>query len=116
MPVLSLKNGDNEIVLETKQFQQLIENHMGFEAEKYFENLVAEYESQIKEANDETNSDLTSYESSLESNTRAFQDIENICRTMVSEFHREEGRNKLATLRPWYKRIAEIITIINNQI
>jgi hypothetical protein len=116
MAVLSLKDGSVETILQPEDFQYLLDDYLGYDAAKYFQRLIEKYESQIKEANDETNSDLTSYESSLESNTRAFQDIEELCRSMVSEFNLEEGRNKLATLRPWYKRIAEIITIINNQI
>ena len=116
MNVISLKDDSSRIILQEKDFQELIDQELGYEAAKYFQLLVENYESRIKEAEDGTNSDLQSYEMSLESNTRAFQDIEEICRTMISEFNREEGRNKLNALRPWHKRISKIIDIINNQI
>ena len=114
--VITLKDGSHETILQPEDFQRLIDQHLGYDAAKYFQQLIEDYESRIKEAEDGTNSDLTSYESSLESNVRAFQDIEDICGTMVSKFNREEGRNKLAALRPWMHKINNIITIINNQI
>jgi hypothetical protein len=114
--VIALKDGSIEIIFEPKDFQYLIEKYLGYEAAKYFQLLVENYETRVEEAEEGTNSDLRSYEMSLESNTRAFQDIEEICRNMISDFNREEGRNKLNALRPWYKRICEIIKIIHNQI
>jgi hypothetical protein len=114
--VITLKDGSVEIIFELKDFQELIDQELGHEAAKYFQLLVENYETRIEEAEEGTNSDLRSYEMSLESNMRAFQDIEEICRTMISEFNREEGRNKLNALRPWHKRISKIIDIINNQI
>ena len=114
--VITLKDGSYEPILQPEDFQRLIDQHLGYDAEKYFQQLIEDYESRIKEAEDGTNSDLRSYEMSLESNTRAFQDIGEICLTMISEFNREGGRNKLNALRPWYKRISKIIDIITNQI
>ena len=114
--VITLKDGSVEIIFEPKNFQELIDQYLGYEAAKYFQLLVKNYETRVEEAEEGTNSDLRSYEMSLESNTRAFQEIEEICRNMISDFNREEGRNKLNALRPWYKRICEIIKIIHNQI
>lgn len=114
--VITLKDGSVEIIFEPKDFQYLMEKHLGYEATKYFQSLIENYEARIEEAEEGINTDLRCYEMSLESNTRAFQEIEEICRTMISEFNREEGRNKLNALRPWYKRICEIIKIIHNQI
>lgn len=113
---ISLKDGSVMTILQAGDFQELIDQYLGYEAAKYFQLLVENYETRVEEAEEGTNSDLRSYEMSLESNTRAFQDIEEICRTMISEFNREGGRNKLNALRPWYKRICEIIKIIHNQI
>jgi hypothetical protein len=116
MSVISLKDNSSRIILQPEDFQELIDQELGYEAAKYFQQLLENYGTRIEEAEEGTNSDLRSYEMSLESNTRAFQDIEEICRTMISEFNQEEGRNKLNALRPWYKRILKIIDIINNQI
>lgn len=114
--VITLKDGSVEIIFEPKDFQYLMEKHLGYEAVKYFQSLIENYEIRIEEAEEGINTDLRCYEMSLESNTRAFQEIEEICRNMISDFNREEGRNKLNALRPWYKRICEIIKIIHNQI
>lgn len=105
-----------ETIFEARDFEYLLDKHLGYDASKYFRELVEE----LKEAADETeakvNTDLGSYEASLESNTRAFQDIEDVCRSMIAEFNLEEGRNKLAALRPWRNKVQEILKIINNQI
>ena len=116
MNVIRLKDGSSKIILQEKDFQELIDQKLGYDAAKYFQLLVKNYKTRIEEAEEGTNSDLRCYEMSLESNTRAFQEIEEICRTMIDEFNREEGRNKLNALRPWHKRICEIIKIIHNQI
>ena len=114
--IISLKDGSMMTILQPKDFQELIDQYLGYEAAKYFQLLIENYETRIEEAEEGINTDLRCYEMSLESNTRAFQEIEEICRNMISDFNREEGRNKLNALRPWYKRICEIIKIIHNQI
>ena len=116
MAVLSLKDGSVETILQPEDFQQLICDKLGFEAEKYFEELIESLEKEIEEASEVEDSDLFSYECSLEANTDAFQEIEAICRTMISDFHREEGRNRLAALRPWFKNVSDIQDIANKQI
>ena len=116
MAVLGLKDGSVETILQPEDFQYLLDDYLGYDAVKYFENLIERLQEEADYNKAKVETDLDSYESSLESNTRAFQDIEEICRTMVSEFHREEGRNKLSALRPWMHKINNIITIINNQI
>jgi len=115
MNVISLKDGSTRTILQEKDFQELIDQELGYEAAKYFQLLVENYETKIKEAEDNDSSDLRSYEMSLESNMRAFQDIEEICRIMISDFNQEEGENKLNVLRPWVKRIYKIIEIINEK-
>ena len=114
--VITLKDGSVEIIFEPKDFQYLVEKHLGYDAETYFRTLIEKLQKEVEDALDKEQSDLGAYEASLESNTRAFIDIEEICQTMISEFNREEGRNKLNALRPWHKRISKIIDIINNQI
>jgi len=116
MNVIRLKDGSSRIILQEKDFQELIDQKLGYEAAKYFQLLVKNYETRIEEAEEGTNSDLRSYEMSLESNMRAFQDIKEICEIMVNDFSQEEGRNKRNALRPWVKRVYKIIEIINNQI
>jgi hypothetical protein len=114
--VMQLKDGKVQTVFDSKDFKWLVEQYMGFDASRYFENLIDEFEQAVHKAQDKEQSDLGSYEASLESNTRAFQDIEEICRNMIADFNKEEGRNRLAALRPWRNQVQEIIKIINNQI
>jgi len=114
--VISLKDGSVETIFEPKDFKYLVEKFMGYDAETYFENLISKMEEAVDEAQDKEQSDLGSYEASLESNTVAFNDIQDVCRSMIAEFNLEEGRNKLATLRPWRNKVEQIIKIINNQI
>lgn len=114
--VIILKDGSIETIFEPKDFKYLVEKHLGYDAETYFENLISELEQEVEDALDKEKSDLGSYEASLESNTRAFLDIKEICRSMIEDFNKEEGRNRLAALRPWRNQVQEIIKIINNQI
>lgn len=111
-----LINGKAETIFEPKDFEYLIDKNLGYDAGKYFRELVEELKYAADETEVKVNTDLGSYEASLETNTRAFQDIEDVCRSMIADFNQEEGRNKLATLRPWRNKVQEIVKIINNQI
>lgn len=114
--VITLKDGSVEIIFEPKDFQYLVEKHLGYDAETYFRTLIEKLQKEVKDALDKEQSDLGAYEASLESNTRAFIDIEEICRSMIEDFNKEQGRNRLAALRPWRNKVEEILKIINNQI
>ncbi len=114
--VITLKDGSVEIILEPKDFQYLIEKHLGYNAETYFKTLIEKLQKEVEDALDKEQSDLGAYEASLESNTRAFIDIKEICRSMIEDFNKEQGRNRLAALRPWKNKVEQIIKIINNQI
>lgn len=108
--------GKPETIFEPRDFEYLVDKELGYDAARYFRELVEGLEKAADENEAKTNTDLGSYEASLESNTTAFQDIEDVCRSMIAEFNLEEGRNKLAALRPWRNKIEQIIKIINNQI
>lgn len=114
--VITLKDGSVEIIFEPKDFQYLVEKHLGYDAETYFRTLIEKLQKEVEDALDKEQSDLGAYEASLESNTRAFIDIEEICRSMIEDFNKEQGRNRLAALRPWRNKVEEILKIINNQI
>lgn len=114
--VITLKDGSVEIIFEPKDFQYLVEKHLGYDAETYFRTLIEKLQKKVEDALDKEQSDLGAYKASLESNTRAFTDIEEICRSMIEDFNEEQGRNRLAALQPWRNKVEEIIKIINNQI
>lgn len=104
-------NGNNEIVFGQDEFKWLIDKYMGSEAAEYFESWVDSANEAISAAKDKTNSDLLSYEASLESNATAFADIQdelaNISEVLVSK---RMSRDKVAN------SVLKIKKIINNQI
>ena len=109
-------NGKCEFISNSADFIKLMRENMGDDAEELAQEYISKLECDADYTAQKVNTDLESYEASLESNSRAFMDIDEICRTMISEFNDETGRNKLSALRPWYKQISEIVKIINNQI
>jgi len=109
--VLQLKGGKVHTVFNSKDFKWLVEQYMGYDASKYFENLIDSLEQAVEDAQDKTKSDLGSYEASLESNTRAFQDIleeVNQIETIIQA--KRLQKDKLS------KSVKEVKKIINNKI
>lgn len=109
--VIQLKDGKVHTIFDSKDFKWLVEQYMGYEASRYFENLIDGFEQAIADAQDKTKSDLGSYEASLESNTRAFQDIleeVNQIETIIQA--KRLQKDKLS------KSVQEVRKIINNQI
>jgi len=109
--VMQLKDGKVYTIFDSKDFKWLVEQYMGYEASRYFENLIDGFEQAVADAQDKTKSDLGSYEASLESNTRAFQDIleeVNQIETIIQA--KRLQKDKLS------KSVQEVRKIINNQI
>lgn len=73
---LYLKDGSTSTIFTFKQFLDMVQGYMGDDVAKWLESHC----SALEEAADRTaaaiNTDLASYEASLESNARAFQDIQ----------------------------------------
>ena len=114
--VVSLNDGSNHTLFQFRDFLELVDQKMGMDARKFLEERIGELEEAADYTTQKVESDLTSYESSLDSNRTAFQDIEEVCRGLISDFNKETGRNRVAALEPWRNKIEEIIKIINNQI
>lgn len=114
--VITTKDGANHTLFTMRDFTYLVEQYMGYESRRWLEERMDQLEKAADFTEQKINTDLTSYESSLDSNRTAFQDIEAKCREMISDFNKEQGRNRLAALRPWRNKVEEIIKIINNQI
>lgn len=84
---------------------------MGYEAAAYFRELFEDAEAEIESAKRGENTDLASYEASLESNTRAFQDIlENLTSIEDLLYKQKVSKTKIA------EQISVIRKTINNQI
>ena len=114
--VITTKDGSNHTLFTMRDFMYLVEQYMGYESRNWLESRMDQLEQAADYTEQRIDTDLTSYESSLDSNRTAFQDIEEKCREMISDFNKEQGRNRLAALRPWRTKVEEIIKIINNQI
>ena len=68
--------GKPETIFNARDFEYLVEKHMGYEAAKYFREYAEEADEEVRSAKAGENTDLASYEADLESNHRAFQDIQ----------------------------------------
>lgn len=104
-------NDNYELILSPSDFREAIRLYMGDDAAAYFGEIVASANEAVRAAQDKTNSDLLSYEASLESNSTAFFDIQeelaNISEVLDSK---RMSRDKIA------RSVREISKIISNQI
>ena len=103
--------GKPETIFNARDFEYLVEKYMGYEAAKYFREYAEKADEEVRSAKAGENTDLASYEADLESNRRAFQDIQDelIC---ISNILRWKRMNR-ELLSDHVKRIK---TIISNQI
>lgn len=104
-------NDNYELILTPNDFKEMIQLYMGDDAAAYFGDIIASAADAVRAAKDKTNSDLLYYESSLESNSTAFFDIQdelaNISEVLNSK---RMSRDKIA------HSVREIKKIISNQI
>ena len=68
--------GKPETIFKARDFEYLVEKYMGYEAAKYFREYAEKADEEVRSAKAGENTDLASYEADLESNRRAFQDIQ----------------------------------------
>ena len=68
--------GKPETIFKARDFEYLVEKYMGYEAAKYFREYAEKADEEVRSAKAGENTDLASYEADLESNHRAFQDIQ----------------------------------------
>lgn len=103
--------GKPETIFKARDFEYLVEKYMGYEAAKYFREYAEKADEEVRSVKAGENTDLASYEADLESNRRAFQDIQDelIC---ISNILRWKRMNR-ELLSDHVKRIK---TIISNQI
>lgn len=109
--VVSLKDGSHHTLFEFRHFLELVDQAMGFDAAKWLEAHVKRLEDAADETTAKVDSDLSSYEASLESNTRAFQDIQEAAARIMEQMQAPRiNREKIIG------SVREIGQIINNQI
>ena len=103
--------GKTETIFKARDFEYLVEKHMGYEAAKYFREYAEKADEEVRSAKAGENTDLASYEADLESNHRAFQDIQTEAAVIMGVLQEKRiNREKIA------HAVREIGKIISNQI
>lgn len=99
--------GKPETIFKARDFEYLVEKHMGYEAAKYFREYAEKADEEVRSAN----ADLASYEAYLESHHRAFQDIQTEAAVIMGVLQEKRiNREKIA------HAVREIGKILSNQI
>ena len=99
--------GKPETIFKARDFEYLVEKHMGYEAAKYFREYAEKADEEVRSAKAGENTDLASYES----NHRAFQDIQTEAAVITGVLQEKRiNREKIA------HAVREIGKIISNQI
>lgn len=110
--------GKPETIFKARDFEYLVEKHMGYEAAKYFREYAEKADEEVRSAKAGENTDLASYEADLasyeadlESNHRAFQDIQTEAAVIMGVLQEKRiNREKIA------HAVREIGKILSNQI
>lgn len=68
--------GKNEVVFSQNDFEYLVEKYMGVDAARYLSRCLSDANEAARAAKEGLETDLASYEASLEDNTNAFLDIQ----------------------------------------
>ena len=102
--------GEPETIFDARDFEYQVEKHMGYEAAKYFRDYIERADEKVRVAEAGLNTDLDSYEASLESNCSAFEDIQVEAAVIMEVLQQKRiDRKRIA------HAIREIGKIISNQ-
>lgn len=109
--VISLKDGSVHTLFEFRHFLELVDQYTGYDVAKWLRTYMEEMENAADYTTAKVDSDLVAYESDLESNRRAFQDIQTEAAAIMEVLQGNRvNRQKIA------HSVREIGKIISNQI
>ncbi len=109
--VLSLWDGTITTLFQFRDFLELVDFYMGYEAMNWLETHVNRLEEAAEYTTAKVETDIPGYEASLESNTRAFQDIQEEAAAIMEVLQgKRVDREKIT------HSVREIGRIIQNQI
>ena len=110
--VLTLKGtGEAAVLLKAHDIVDYVRRYMGNNAADYIRELIDELEDADRETERRMNSDLDAYESQLDSNRNAFNDIHDCVERLQNEIEKSRcDKMKIANM------LTEIEKIITNQI
>lgn len=104
---IELKDGSLHILFEFRNFVELVEDRMGYDAAKWLQTHVEQAEMAADYTQAKIDTDLTAYESDLESNREAFGAIQLEVATILGALQDKRiNREKIARAA---KEIAKII-------
>ena len=109
--MVSLKDGSNYTLFKFRDFLDLVDQEMGMDAAKWLETHVGHLEEAADFTQAKVETDLTSYEASLDSNKTAFMDIQTEVETITTIL-----REKRINRDDISKVVQKICKIIENQI
>ena len=109
--VISLKDGSVHTLFEFRHFLELVEDCMGYDAAKWLRTHVEQAEKAADYTQAKVDTDLTAYESDLESNHRAFQDIQTEAAVITGVLQEKRINREKIT-----HAVREIGKILSNQI
>ena len=109
--VISLKDGSVHTLFEFRHFLELVDQYMGYDVAKWLRTYMEQAENAADYTSRKVNTDLVAFESSLDSNRRAFQDIQTEAAAIMEVLQGNRvNRQKIA------HSVKEIGKIISNQI
>jgi hypothetical protein len=109
--VISLKDGKPVTLFKFEDFLELVDQHMGFDSARWLREYVEQLDSAANYTTAKIETDLTSYEATLDSNRKAFQDIQAETEAITKVLQGSRIDRKKIT-----HSVREIGTIISNQI
>lgn len=109
--VMTLKDGKNETIFSFNDVLYLVDQYMGCEVKRWLEAHVGELQQAANYITAKVDTDLSSYEASLESNTAVFGEILEQLKAVT-----EQMKSPRVNRQPVINAVTEIAKIINNQI
>lgn len=109
--MLTLTDGTNHALFKFRDFLELVDEKMGMDARRWLEERVSGLEEAADYTAQSVDSDLTYYESSLDSNRDAFEDIQTQAAAIMEVLQAPRMDRKKIT-----HAVREIGKIIDNQL
>ena len=98
MSVIQLNDGSTRYILNNKDFADLVNEKLGYEAEQELNEIIAELQSKADYTKQKVNTDLLSYETSLDQNTVAFNEIQSWLEKIQHMIDTNLNRKELARI------------------
>jgi uncharacterized protein Yka (UPF0111/DUF47 family) len=98
MTIIQLLDGSTKYILDNKDFSDLIYEKLGYEAEHEFNNIIEDLQEKADYTKQKVNTDLLSYETSLDQNTAAFNEIQNWLEKIQNMIDNSINRKELAKI------------------